>query len=298
VSGNPSSTFEFRRPPQPAGMGRGALMALVVHIGLLVAVAFGVHWRSSEPAGASAELWSAVPQVAAPAAAEPPPPPPLPKPMAKVEPTPVEAPPPPKPDTRDADIAIEKAKAAAEKERRDERERQERLEKERAEKLERERAEKIAKAEREKQERAEREKQERAEREKQEKAEREAVARTEAARQKNLERMLGQAGATGAPQSTGTAQRDAGPSANYAGKIVARVRPNIVLTDSVPPTLRAEVEVRAAPDGTITGRRLVKPSGNATWDEAVLRAIDRTDSLPKDDNGRVPSSILIAFTPA
>jgi colicin import membrane protein len=288
VSGNPSSTFEFRRPPQPAGMGRGALMALVVHIGLLVAVAFGVHWRSSEPAGASAELWAAVPQVAAPAAAEPPPP--LPKPMAKVEPTPVEAPPPPKPETRDADIALEKAKAAAEKERRDERERQERLEKERAEKLERERAEKVAKAEREKQERAEREKQE--------KAEREAVARTEAARQKNLERMMGQAGATGAPQSTGTAQRDAGTSANYAGKIVARVRPNIVLTDSVPPTLRAEVEVRAAPDGTITGRRLVKPSGNATWDEAVLRAIDRTDSLPKDDNGRVPSSILIAFTPA
>ena len=289
MSGGASSTFDYRRPPQPAGMGRGALMALVVHIGLLVAVAFGVNWRSSEPAGASAELWAAVPQVAAPAAVEPPPPP-LPKPMAKVEPTPVEAPPPPKPETRDADIALEKAKAAAEKERRDERERQERLEKERAEKLERERAEKIAKAEREKQERLEREKQE--------KAEREAVARTEAARQKNLERMLGQAGATGAPQSTGTAQRDAGPSANYAGKIVARVRPNIVLTDSVPPTLRAEVEVRAAPDGTITGRRLVKPSGNATWDEAVLRAIDRTDTLPKDDNGRVPPSILIAFTPA
>jgi colicin import membrane protein len=270
-------------------MGRGAAMAIVVHVGLLVAVSFGVNWRSSEPAGTSAELWAAVPQVAAPAAAEPPPPPPLPKPLPRVEPKPVEAPPPPKPEVREAEIALEKAKAA-EKERREEREREEKLEKERAAKLEREKAEKLAKAEREKQEKLEREKQE--------KAEREAVARTEAARQKNLERMLGQAGATGAPQSTGTAQRDAGPSANYAGKIIARVRPNIVLTDSVPPTLRAEVEVRAAPDGTITGRRLVKPSGNATWDEAVLRAIDRTDTLPKDDNGKVPSSILIAFTPA
>jgi colicin import membrane protein len=213
----------------------------------------------------------------------------LPKPLPRVEPKPVEAPPPPKPEVRDAEIALEKAKAA-EKERREEREREEKLEKERAAKLEREKAEKLAKAEREKQERLEREKQE--------KAEREAVARTEAARQKNLERMLGQAGATGAPQSTGTAQRDAGTSANYGGKIVARVRPNIVLTDSVPPTLRAEVEVRAAPDGTITGRRLVKSSGNATWDEAVLRAIDRTDTLPKDDNGRVPPSIVIGFTPA
>jgi colicin import membrane protein len=278
-----ASSFEHRRPQRPGGMGRGAMMALLVHAGLLIALAFGVSWRSREPAGASAELWASVPQVAAPAAVEPPPPP-LPKPLPKVEVKPVEAPPPPKPDTRDADIAIEKAKAA-EKERREEqeREKQERL---KAEKLEREKAEKAEKLEREKAERAEAAK-----------AAAEAE-RTAKLREENLKRMQGMAGATGAPQSTGTAQRDAGPSANYAGKIVARVRPNIVLTDSVPPALRAEVEVRAAPDGTITGRRLTKSSGNPTWDEAVLRAIDRTGDLPKDDNGKVPSSIVIGFTPS
>jgi colicin import membrane protein len=278
-----ASSFEHRRPQRPGGMGRGAMMALLVHAGLLIALAFGVSWRSREPAGASAELWASVPQVAAPAAVEPPPPP-LPKPLPKVEVKPVEAPPPPKPDTRDADIAIEKAKAA-EKERREEqeREKQERL---KAEKLEREKAEKAEKLEREKAERAEAAK-----------AAAEAE-RTAKLREENLKRMQGMAGATGAPQSTGTAQRDAGPSANYAGKIVARVRPNIVLTDSVPPTVRAEVEVRAAPDGTITGRRLTKSSGNPTWDEAVLRAIDRTGDLPKDDNGKVPSSIVIGFTPS
>ena len=266
------STFEYRRPQQPAGMGRGALMALVVHIGLLVAVAFGVSWRSSEPAGASAELWAAVPQVAAPAAIEPPP---LPKPLPKVEVKPAEAPPPPKPDTRDADIAIEKAKAAEkEKRERDEREKELKLEREKAAKLERDKAEK--------------EQREAA-------AEAERVAKL---REENLKRMLGQAGATGAPQSSGTAQRDAGPSANYAGKIIARVRPNIVLTDSVPSTLRAEVEVRIAADGTITARRLTKSSGNSSWDDAVLRAIDRTETLPKDDNGRVPPSIVIGFTPS
>jgi colicin import membrane protein len=266
-----ASSFGHRRPQRPGGMGRGAMMALLVHGGLLIALAFGVRWRSSEPAGISAELWAAVPQVAAPAAVEPPLP--LPKPLPKVEVKPVEAPPPVKPDTRDADIAIEKAKAA-EKEKREEqeREKQERL---KAEKLEREKAEKAEKAKAE--------------------AEAERVAKL---REENLKRMLGQAGATGAPQSTGTAQRDAGPSANYAGKIIARVRPNIVLTDSVPPALRAEVEVRAAPDGTITGRRLTKSSGNPTWDEAVLRAIDRTGDLPKDDNGKVPPSIVIGFTPS
>ena len=259
-------------------MGRGALMAFVVHVGLLVAVAFGVSWRSSEPAGTSAELWAAVPQVAAPAAVAPPPLP-LPKPLPKVEVKPVEAPPTPKPDTRDADIAVEKAKAAEkDKREREEREKDLKQERERAAKLERDKAEKERRA-----------------------AAAAAAAEAEQTaklREENLKRMLGQAGATGAPQSTGTAQRDAGPSASYAGKIIARVRPNIVLTDSVPPALRAEVEVRAAPDGTITARRLIKSSGNPTWDDAVLRAIDRTGDLPKDDNGKVPSSIVIGFTPS
>jgi len=265
------------RPRRPGGMGRGAMFALVVHAGLILALAIGVSWRSSEPAGVTAELWAAVPEVAAPAPVAPvaPPQPVVPKPEPKVEP------PPPKPEVNEAEIALEKAKAEkVQRERieREEREAKEKIEalrkqRELAEKQEREKAEKLAKAE---------------------KAE---AARVEAQRKANLERIQGLAGATGAPQSTGTAQRDAGPSANYAGRIVARVRPNIVLTESVPATLRAEVEVRSAPDGTILSRRLVKPSGNATWDEAVLRAIDRTETLPKDDNGRVPSAIVIGFTP-
>jgi len=264
------------RPRRPGGMGRGAMFALVVHAGLILALAIGVSWRSSEPAGVSAELWAAVPEVAAPAPVAPVAPPPVvTKPEPKVEP------PPPKPEVNEAEIALEKAKAEkVQRERieREEREAKEKIEalrkqRELAEKQEREKAEKLAKAE---------------------KAE---AARVEAQRKANLERIQGMAGATGAPQSTGTAQRDAGPSANYAGRIVARVRPHIILTDSVPATLRAEVEVRSAPDGTILSRRLVKSSGNATWDEAVLRAIDRTEILPKDDNGRVPSAIVIGFTP-
>ena len=59
----------------------------------------------------------------------------------------------------------------------------------------------------------------------------------------------------------------------------------------------AVIEVRAAPTGTIIGRRLVKPSGSKEWDEAVLRAIDRTGSLPKDTDGRVPGTVEIVFRP-
>ena len=39
------------------------------------------------------------------------------------------------------------------------------------------------------------------------------------------------------------------------------MRPNIVFGDQVAGNPTAEVEVRAAPDGTIVGRRLVKSSG-------------------------------------
>ena len=120
---------------------------------------------------------------------------------------------------------------------------------------------------------------------------------TERQRQANIRRMLGQAGATGSPQSTGTALQSSGPSASYAGKVVARIKPNVVFTELAPGNPRAEVEVRTLPDGTITARRIVKPSGSPAWDEAVLRAIDRTGTLPRDTDGRVPSSLIIGLRP-
>ena len=259
------------RPQRPAGLGRGAALALVVHGGLLLALALGVSWRASEPTGATAELWAAVPEFAAPAAVAPPPEPaarpsPATAPLAKVEPEPA----------RDAEIALAKAKREREKEREREQAAKSEAEKRRLKAEQDEQRKKVAAAE------------------KADKAEQE---RLDKLRQENLKRMQGQAGATGAPMATGTAARDAGPSASYAGRIIAKVKPNIVLTESVPPTLRAVVEVRAAPDGTIVGRRLVKSSGNKEWDDAVLRALDRTEVLPRDIDGRVPSPLEIGFTP-
>lgn len=272
-------------PQRPGGMRKGTAMALLVHVGLLIALAFGVSWRSQTPAGVSAELWAAVPQIAAPPAVEP-------KPVPKPTPAPAPTPPkveeaPPKPSVNEAQIAIEKEKA--ERKLREQREQQER---ERKEQQERERRD---------QERIEREKAEKLAAQKQReleiKRQKEEEARQARQREENLKRMLGQAGGTGAPNATGTAARDAGPSASYAGRIIARVKPNIVLTDEVPGNPSAIVELRCAPDGTIVGRRLVKSSGNREWDEAVLRAIDRTEVLPRDTDGRVPSSVEITFKP-
>ena len=46
----------------------------------------------------------------------------------------------------------------------------------------------------------------------------------------------------------------------------------------------------------VSPKRLVKSSGNKEWDEAVLRAVDRTASLP-GDNGLVPPALILVFRP-
>ena len=260
--------------PRPAGGNApGAALALLVHAGLLVALTVSVDWRNREPEVMSAELWAAVPQSAAPAPAPAPPlapaPPPVPAPVPLPTPVPAPAkaaPAPPTPpvartETAPApDITIEKdrqRKAAAERKQR-----------------EREQAAAAAAAAA-------------------EKAEDERLSRQ---RQENLRRMIGQAGGTpGQTAPIGTAAQTAAPSASYAGKVKAEVRPNIVFTSTVIGNGAAEVEVNAAPGGSIISRRLLKSSGNKEWDEAVLRAIDKTRAMPRDTDGRVPPTLILTF---
>ena len=252
-----ASTLDDLRPRANGGLPRAATLALLAHVLLVIALSLGVSWRSTEPAGIEAELWAAEPQAAAPRA-EPPPPPP------QVD--------------RDAEIAREKREAekARLEQRREEQERREKLEKQRL---------------------AEEREAQKREDEKRRKAEAERAARLEAQRQENLKRILGEAGATGAPNSAGTAAQSAGPSASYAGRIKARIKPNIVFSDEVSGNPLASVEVRVAPDGRIIGRRLTQSSGVPAWDEAVLRAIDKTEVLPRDTDGRVPPAMVIDFRP-
>lgn len=89
-----------------------------------------------------------------------------------------------------------------------------------------------------------------------------------------------------------------GPSASYGGRIQARIKPNITFDpSSISGNPAAEVEVRCAPDGTIIYRKLIKSSGFEKWDIAVLKAIDKTEILPRDVDGRVHSPLLLRFVP-
>ncbi len=294
-------------PPPPPGMLRAVGFALVAHLLLVLALGWGVNWkRDPVTLSAEAELWSSLPQEAAPRLVEPPPPPPVPVPVPAPPPPVLKAEPPqPEPAPREADIALEREKEKKAEERRKqlalERERKREEDKELAARK-KAAAEKKLEARRELDERRQQElaKAKAAEDKQRQEAARRQQAdekRMAAQRQSNLDRIKGMAEATGGPTATGTALRSSGPSASYAGRVAARVKPNIVFTEEIAGNPRAEIEVRTAPDGTIVGQRILKSSGVKAWDDAVLKAVIKTEVLPRDTDGRVPSPLIIDFRP-
>ena len=304
-------------PPPPPGTGRSLGLALLVHLLLMVALTAGIQWNQDNSLSVEAELWAAVPMAVAPKLVEaeppppPPPPPPAPKEMVK---------PPPEPTSNvDADIALAKRKKQLEEDKKKQEVLEaERLKKEQLKKEEEKKAKLKEKEQKEIKDKALKEK-ELKEKEKKEKERKEKelkdketkklqeqkeakpspadTKKLEAMRQENMKRIAGMAGATGDENATGTAQRSAGPSDSYSGRIRGRIKPNITFTEDIASNAPAEVEVRCAPDGTIVGKKLIKSSGNAAWDNAVLKAIDKTEILPRDIDGRIHSPLVISFRP-
>jgi colicin import membrane protein len=279
--------------------------ALFMHLLLLAALTWGVQWKTQpNTLSASAELWSAVPVEAAPAANEPEPTPPQPvpppEPVKALEPKPEPKPTPPAPPKVDAEAEAERdaADIALKKEKEKKLQEKKEAELEKKKKLEKDKLEK-EKLDKEKLKEKEKEKAKELEKKKKEEAKKAAAEekRTEALRNENLKRMQGMAGASGDENSKGTALKASGPSASYAGRIRARIKPNITFTEDVAGNPKAEVEVRTSPDGTIISRKLLSSSGNKAWDEAVLKAIDKTATLPRDEDGRVPPVLEISFRP-
>lgn len=300
---NAQATYLEFAPPPSAGTVRSLGMSLFVHTLLVVALTAGIQWNQDNALSVEAELWSALPQAAAPKLVEvelPPPPPPPPPAKEIVKPPPPTA-------QRDADIALtkkrkqeedKKLQEAKEAERRRVDELKQAEEKKVKQKADEEKRRRDAKREEERKEKEKKEKEaKKLQEQKEAKQAAEDAKKLEAIRRDNMKRIAGLAGATGGENATGTALRASGPSDSYGGRIRARIKPNIVFTEEVANNNPAEVEVKCAPDGTIVSRKLVKSSGNKAWDEAVLKAIDKTEVLPRDTDGRVHSPLLISFKP-
>jgi colicin import membrane protein len=297
--------FEFA-PPPAKGWWRGLGIAFMAHACLLVALSLGVQWKTNtQTLAAEAELWSAMPQEAAPKLVELPPE--APKPPEKVEPV-KPAPPPPPPEVQPAaskaDIVMAKEKLRLKKEKQEalEAQRLAQLKLDKAQKLKQEKQDKLKQAKLDKEKTLAEEKKKialEAERKEALIAEQEKLEtlKVEIQREANLKRMAGLAGATGGMEAKGSALQASGPSPSYAGKLRARIKPNIVFTDDIAGNPTAEIEVKTAPDGTIVSRKLIKSSGVKTWDDAVLKAIDKTETLPRDTDGRIPGTLIISFRP-
>ena len=282
------------RPRDADGWRPGVGLAVAAHVLLALGLTLSVSWKlTQEEPAVEAELWSEIPRGAPPSVAPPPPqvepqpvppPPPPPKVVERAEPEPVKKP----------DIVTERTPQKEDKSRKPPKETFDTTPPKPAKKAEPvkdDKAEKLAKAKAEKAEQAEKAKaeKERLAREAKAAAEREALRKANIARMMNE---LGGSGGSGVPSAT-----SAGPSAAYAGRIKARIKPNIVFTELIDGNPLAKVEVRCAPDGRIIARKLTSSSGVAAWDEAVLRAVDRTEVLPADERGKVPSVLLLEFRP-
>jgi len=87
-------------------------------------------------------------------------------------------------------------------------------------------------------------------------------------------------------------------SDKFAASIEAAIRPNITFdANTVSGNPEVEILVELKPDGTIIDASIVKTSGVRFWDGAVLRALAKTERLPKDGNGRVPPTLIISMRP-
>lgn len=246
----------------------GAL-ALGVHALFVLLLVFGVSWQTQHPAPVMVDVWQALPAAAPPVAVKPPEPvkaAPAPKPVPTLKPAPVpkpvaEEPPPPKAP----DIALEKKKAEAE-----------RLKKLRALQAAEDRA-----------------------REESVRAEANAIkqARDKQVAEQKRQDLLRQMEADELKQSMAeeTAANNARAARAAAGKnqaalaqavgqyrdlISAKVRGNTRLPDNLKGNPQVRCLVKLLPTGEVVSVRVTQSSGNAAYDEAVVRAIEKSSPLP------------------
>jgi colicin import membrane protein len=290
--------------PKEPGRWRAITLAALVHGALLVFLWIGVHWQNDTPATIEAEVWSPQQREAAPTPepqkeAEP-------QPVAKVPAPPAIEPPVEKPEPK-ADIALEQEKkrkaelekkrldeqrAAEEKKRREEKqlaelkekkrqdEERDRLLKQQAEqkKLEKEKADKVALEKKQADEK----------KRKQDEAYNQMIAKM---RDEDMRRITGVAGTGG----SGNATKSQGGrvDSGYLARIGTIIKSNITtftMPEGMDGNPAVEFEVKLLPDGSVAGIRKLKSSGIPGFDEAVARAIDKSQPYPKDKNGAVPPS--------
>lgn len=248
---------------QDPGKGKALALAIAVHLLLLVALFLGVQWKTEE-AVVEVELWSPVPRQATSLPPPPPPPREQPKPAPKPEPKPepkVEPKPEPKPVVK-PDIAVKKEEKKPEPKKPE--------------------PKPEAKPEPKKPEPPKDPFKDLLDQELKQ-TQRNSQTQTRASQEDRLRAMA-------AEEQKAAGRRSA--ESNWVGKIVSKVRGNMVLPPNVQGNPEALFEVTLLPTGEVLGVRLKRSSGNPALDAAIERALLKSSPLPKPDDPSVFQRIL------
>ena len=250
--------FSQAKPIKTESTARAFSYSMLAHLALIAMFTIGINWRTSAPGGVEVELWDSTPVVER---TETPPPAPMKEEVADiaVKKKPVEKEP-PKKEKEVVKEPPKPAKAAPPKE----------VPKkvEPPKKVEAPKPAALTPA--------------------QIKANAEADKRREA----NIASLRGLAandGGTGGTVGSGVGGGGNAPP-GWSDKVIKKVRANITFNaDSFKGNKQTVIQLRLAPDGAILSRTMTSSSGDNAWDQAVLSAIDATQSLPRDDNGQFPT---------
>lgn len=258
--------------PKESKTKQSLILALFVHMALFAFLWIGISWQNEEGGSVEAEVWDIKVSEAAPRAE-------VPEPVAEetgdVPEPPVKEPEPTEVKTETKpDIALEEEKKRKEeKKKEEEKRREEAKKKEETKKKDAEEAKKkqLKKAD-------------------QQKAD--AIMAEEA---KRLAAKSGTGGSGTSAYSTGSVRADGG----YTRQVSAKIKSNTIFNvpDNLSDNPPVEYDVELLPDGSIKSIKKRKSSGVPGFDEAVLRAIEKSAPYPQNNVGRVPSRFEISHKP-
>ncbi|MFZ2266396.1 MAG: energy transducer TonB [Azonexus sp.] len=235
---------------------------VLVHVGLVVVLFFGVQWKRSVPEVMEVELWSARPLPAL----QPPPPPPEPKPVVKVEPKP-EPLPPKKPDI----VVKEEKKKPPEPKKPEPKPEPPKPEPKKVEPPKPE-VKPPPKFDFDKE------------------LARETNQLKSSAKAAASAQQLANAAAAEAEQRASANKRGLN---DYTNKIRVRIKSNMtVLPPAIQGNPEAVFEVTQLPTAEILNVKLKRSSGNAALDTIIENAIRRSSPLPKPDNPALFERVL------
>lgn len=258
---------------QDASEWKALAMAGLVHVLLLAFLWIGVQWQSHVTVAEEVEVWDLSSREAAQA------PIPVPEPIPEVKD--IEEPPKAEPlPKEDPEIALEQ---------------------ERLKRLEEKRREELALAKKKLQEEKLAAEQLKKEKLAKDLADKKKLAKEKALQdkifQENMNRLNNQVNKSGSG-GLGDALKSSGMRGDpsYAGKVSQKIRANTtyVINDASSNNPTVEFSIQLFPDGSLKGPiKKIKSSGVPAFDEAVEKAIEKSQPFPRDKSGEVPSSLNI-----